>query len=87
MEKLFAGRDAILVYLRTDVLSSQHTLPLELDFAHEAEAMTSLRVALAHRDDVLVPTVIPDLSTARLLVMEYIHGIKVTDREALEQAP
>jgi ubiquinone biosynthesis protein len=64
----------------------QETLPLELDFSHEAEAMTSLRAALAHREDVLVPTVIPDLSTERLLVMEYIHGIKVTDREALEQA-
>ena len=64
----------------------QETLPLELDFEHEAEAMTSLRAALAHRADVVVPTVIPELSTARLLVMEYIHGIKITDREALEQA-
>src|SRR5437660_8892268 len=64
----------------------QETLPLELDFAREAEAMTSLRAALAHRDDVLVPTVIPDLSTAHLLVMEYINAIKITDREALEQA-
>jgi ubiquinone biosynthesis protein len=64
----------------------QETLPLELDFEHEAEAMTSLRAALAHRTDVVVPTVIPELSTARLLVMEYIHGIKITDREALEQA-
>jgi predicted unusual protein kinase regulating ubiquinone biosynthesis (AarF/ABC1/UbiB family) len=64
----------------------QETLPLELDFAREAEAMTSLREALAHRDDVLIPTVIPDLSTPHLLVMEYIHGIKITDHEALEQA-
>ena len=64
----------------------QETLPLELDFEHEAEAMTSLRAALAHRADVVVPTVIPELSTARLLVMEYIHGIKITDRQALEQA-
>jgi predicted unusual protein kinase regulating ubiquinone biosynthesis (AarF/ABC1/UbiB family) len=64
----------------------QETLPLELDFEHEAEAMASLRAALAHRADVVIPTVMPDLSTSRLLVMEYIHGIKITDREALEQA-
>jgi len=64
----------------------QETLPLELDFEHKAQAMTSLRAALAHRADVVVPTVIPELSTACLLIMEYIHGIKVTDREALEQA-
>jgi ubiquinone biosynthesis protein len=80
------NRLAPTIQLQPIVDYLQETLPLELDFAHEAEAMTSLRVALAHRDDVLVPTVIPDLSTAHLLVMEYIHGIKVTDREALEQA-
>jgi predicted unusual protein kinase regulating ubiquinone biosynthesis (AarF/ABC1/UbiB family) len=64
----------------------KETLPLELDFAHEAGAMTSLRMALEHRDDALVPTVLPELSTERLLVMDYIEGIKITDREALEQA-
>src|SRR5438034_8993052 len=48
--------------------------------------MTSLRTALAYRPDALVPTVMSDLSTERLLVMDYINGIKITDREALEQA-
>src|SRR5438132_7816421 len=37
----------------------KETLPLELDFTHEAESMTNLRTALAHRPDVLVPTVVP----------------------------
>ena len=64
----------------------KETLPLELDFTHEAESMTSLRLALAHRPDALVATVLPELSTEHLLVMEYIQGIKITDREALEQA-
>ena len=64
----------------------KETLPLELDFRREAEAMMSLRAALAHRSDVIVPAAFPELSTARLLVMEYIEGIKITDREALERA-
>src|SRR5260370_1288667 len=64
----------------------KETLPPELDFIHEAESMTSLRAALAHRPDALVPAALPELSTERLLVMEYIDGIKITDREALEQA-
>ncbi len=64
----------------------KETLPLELDFTHEAEAMANLRMALAHRDDALVPTVLPELSTERLLVMDYIEGIKITDRKALEEA-
>src|SRR5947209_7621383 len=64
----------------------QETLPLELDFRHEAESMTALRTALAHRSDALIPAYIPELSTEHLLVMEFIAGIKITDREALEQA-
>ena len=48
--------------------------------------MMSLRAALAHRSDVIVPAFIPELSTGRLLVMEYIEGIKITDREGLERA-
>ena len=63
----------------------KETLPLELDFTHEAESMASLRAALAYRPDALVPEVLPELSTERLLVMEYMKGIKITDREALEQ--
>jgi predicted unusual protein kinase regulating ubiquinone biosynthesis (AarF/ABC1/UbiB family) len=35
---------------------------------------------------VIVPAFFPELSTGRLLVMEYIEGIKITDREALERA-
>ena len=64
----------------------KETLPLELDFRREAESMMSLRAALAHRLDVIVPAFFPGLSTGRLLVMEYIEGIKITDREALERA-
>jgi predicted unusual protein kinase regulating ubiquinone biosynthesis (AarF/ABC1/UbiB family) len=62
------------------------TLPLELDFQHEADAMTSLRAALQHRPDVYVPAVIPELSTKRLLVMEFVEGIKITDTSALASA-
>lgn len=64
----------------------QAALPLELDFAHEAEAMTQLREALQDRSDVAVPAVVPELSTPRLIVMEYMDGIKITDRAALERA-
>ena len=62
------------------------TLPLELDFRREAEAIEKLRTALAGRDDVLVPEVVGELTTGRLLVMELMEGVKVTDREALISA-
>jgi predicted unusual protein kinase regulating ubiquinone biosynthesis (AarF/ABC1/UbiB family) len=70
---------SIVTYLR-------QTIPLELDFRQEAIASARLRAALAHRTDVVVPAVIPELSSERLLVMDYVDGIKITDRAALLEA-
>jgi len=80
------ARLAPAIQLQPIVEYLQETLPLELDFRHEAESMTALRTALAHRSDALIPACMPELSTEHLLVMEFINGIKITDREALEQA-
>jgi ubiquinone biosynthesis protein len=59
---------------------------LELDFEHEARNAQRIRANLAHREDVLVPEVLPDYSTKKVLVMEYLPGIKITDVEALAAA-
>lgn len=59
------------------------TLPLELDFEREARAMTGLRRALGHRADVVVPEAVEGLTTERLLVMDFVEGIRISDREAL----
>lgn len=69
----------ILDYLRW-------TLPMELNFRREAGAIDDLRTALSHRDDVLIPEVVEGLNTERLLVMELVEGIKVTDRQGLIDA-
>src|SRR6266496_1502769 len=61
------------------------TLPMELDFQREATAMTELRTALQHREDIVVPEVIAELSTERMIVMEFFEGVKITDREAMLQ--
>ena len=80
------GRVAPSVQLRPILDHLEQTLPLELDFEREAQAMAALRAALKHRTDVLIPEVIPELSTRRLLTMEYVDGIKITDRSALVEA-
>src|SRR5919112_606597 len=59
------------------------TLPMELDFRREARAIADLKEAMSHRDDVLIPEVREEMNTERLLVMEFVEGIKVTDREGL----
>ena len=62
------------------------TLPLELDFGREATAIENLRAALDDRDDVVVPEVVEELKSERLLVMELMEGVRITDRDALQKA-
>jgi predicted unusual protein kinase regulating ubiquinone biosynthesis (AarF/ABC1/UbiB family) len=58
-------------------------IPKEVDMLHEARNMQELKSLLSHRDDVLVPAVIPELARKRLLVMEFVHGTKISDLEGL----
>lgn len=60
-------------------------VPRELDFENEAANADRMRRALAARRDVVVPAVVHELSTKRLLVMAYEPGVRVTDVEALRQ--
>src|SRR2546428_1614093 len=76
------ARLAPAIQLQPIVDYLNETLPLELDFRHEAESMTALRTALAHRSDVLVPTAVPQLSTGDPLVLGFIDGVTTTHPEA-----
>ncbi len=58
-------------------------VPLELDFVHEAANAARMRASLAGRADVLVPAVVSEFSTGRVLVMDYMPGVRVTDVEGL----
>lgn len=63
-------------------------IPLELDFVHEghnAEAV-SRNFAARGNNDVIVPRIYWEHTTLRLLVMEFMDGIKVTEVETLRQA-
>ena len=88
MERVTAAIASITPTIRLQPILDflKGTLPLELDFRHEAAAMADLRTALQHRADVVIPVAIEELSTERLLVMEFIDGIKITDQQALVKA-
>ena len=62
-------------------------IPLELDFVHEGKnaEMVSRNFA-ARGNTVIVPRIYWEYTTPRLLVMEFMDGIKVTDVEALRRA-
>lgn len=61
-------------------------VPRELDFANEGRNAEAVAAMFADRDDVLVPEIVWEHTTRRVLTMEFMEGIKVTDAAALEEA-
>ncbi len=59
-------------------------ITLELDFIHEGQNCQLLKSILETEEDVIVPTVISELSTSKVLTMEYIEGVKLL-RENIEK--
>jgi ubiquinone biosynthesis protein len=58
----------------------------ELDFTREARNMHAFSRELNSDPAVHIPRCYPDLSTSRVLTMEYVEGIKLSDREKLLEA-
>jgi predicted unusual protein kinase regulating ubiquinone biosynthesis (AarF/ABC1/UbiB family) len=48
----------------------------ELDYEHEAQNMKRTAELYADMPEVLIPTVVDELSTKRVLTMEYLYGIR-----------
>ncbi len=61
-------------------------LPRELDFVNEGRNCEKVGGFFAGRDDVIVPEIYWEWTTARVLVMEFMPGIKITDVEGLRAA-
>jgi predicted unusual protein kinase regulating ubiquinone biosynthesis (AarF/ABC1/UbiB family) len=61
-------------------------LELELDFRREADSADRVRTLFENDRTVVVPRIHRELSTGRVLVMELVGGMKVTERETLEAA-
>lgn len=64
----------------------QDTVECELDFRKEAS--NSIRVGRelwkrGFQHQVICPTIHPDVQSSRVLVMNYIKGVKITDKEAM----
>lgn len=57
----------------------------ELDFARERTIQRDIRENFAADDRVVIPAVYEDLSSERVLAMEYLAGQKVTDDDALDE--
>ena len=56
----------------------------ELNFDRERDIMMEIRENLAADDRVVIPDVYQELSSVRVLAMEYLTGQKITDEDAFE---
>jgi cytochrome P450/predicted unusual protein kinase regulating ubiquinone biosynthesis (AarF/ABC1/UbiB family) len=72
--------------LRSVVMEVAEFVGLELDFAREADSTERVRAAFAGDPAVRVPSVHREYSSGKLLVLEYLDGIKVTDLDRLRAA-
>jgi ubiquinone biosynthesis protein len=61
-------------------------LTLELDFQYEARTMELFRRNFRADRSLAIPAVHAELSTARVLAMEYIEGVRLSDPEGYRQA-
>lgn len=62
------------------------TISAEMDYSQEVRNAETFRKNFASWREVYVPHIFPIFSTNRLIVMEFIEGLKVTDVEQLEAA-
>lgn len=58
----------------------------ELDFRNEADNAARLAACFANRTDIVVPRLFPRWSSRKVLCMEWIEGIKVSDSAELKKA-
>ncbi len=62
-----------------------HNAPQELDFINEGHNAELIARNFAGRDDVVVPEILWEYSTRRVLTMEFMEGTKITDAETLQR--
>lgn len=55
----------------------------ELDYRHEARNMAIIGERLKNFPEIVIPRPIDDLTTSRVLIMDYIHGRKITSLSPL----
>jgi len=57
----------------------------ETDYLHEAQCMTRMAANSVDDDDLLFPSVVPDLTTRDVLTMTFMEGIKITKFDEYEK--
>ncbi|WP_435358836.1 ABC1 kinase family protein [Haloarchaeobius sp. DFWS5] len=62
------------------------TIREEMDYTREARMLTEIRTNFADDEDIVIPNVLDDYSSERVLTMEYVSGMKINDVSTLDEA-
>jgi predicted unusual protein kinase regulating ubiquinone biosynthesis (AarF/ABC1/UbiB family) len=60
-------------------------IPQELDFIHEGHNAEAIAANFAGVEDIVVPAIYWEHSSARVLTMEYVEGVKITDLDGMRR--
>ncbi|MDA0815678.1 MAG: AarF/UbiB family protein [Chloroflexi bacterium] len=85
LARIWARLESVIDF-RPIAQEMQRNAPEEVNFIHEGRAAENIAATLASRDDVVIPGIYWPLTTRRVLTMDYLDGIKITDIVALERA-
>ena len=81
---LYFADEARAFSLRNLTEEFSTTIREEMDYDREREMLREIRANFADDPGVIMPAVIENHSSARVLTMEYVPGTKITDVEALD---
>jgi predicted unusual protein kinase regulating ubiquinone biosynthesis (AarF/ABC1/UbiB family) len=62
------------------------TVQEEVDYKVEASNLLRIKRNLRQEQGVVIPDIFPEISTDRILVLEYFPGVKISDTESLDRA-
>jgi ubiquinone biosynthesis protein len=71
---------------RATVAEFQRVLRRELDFGREERNLLQFAHLFAHDPTVQIPRSYPELSTSKVLTMEYLEGVKLSHTEKIHEA-
>ena len=67
-------------YLFEDLLEEfRRSIILELDYLKEAQNLIRLNDIVKSYDDIIIPQPVTDYTSSRVLTMDFIHGIKISE--------
>ena len=82
---IFISYSPFLRSLTTILTEFRRVIQEEMDFKRESRNVKTFQRNLQHEEFVLIPKVYDELTTTRVIVLEYLEGVKINQVEEIER--